>query len=79
MTDVSHHGEAPPVGEELHLPGQSIVPFLNALGVAIALVGLTLGTGVIIAGGVLFLVTLVRWIRDVVRDVDQLPADHSAH
>ncbi len=71
--------EAPPAGEEVHLPGPSIVPFLNAVGIALALVGLTVSIVLTIAGLVLFLVTTIRWIRDVVRDVDELPADHAAH
>ena len=33
--------EAPPVGEELHLPGPSLIPVINATGVALSLVGLT--------------------------------------
>jgi hypothetical protein len=68
--------EAPPVGEELHLPGPSIIPALNAAGIAIALVGLTFHWVLIVAGGLLFLGTTVRWIRDVVRDVDALPLEH---
>jgi hypothetical protein len=67
---------APPTGEELHLPGPSIIPLLNAVGLAVALVGLTVGLVLIIAGGALFLVTTVRWIRDTIHDVDQLPAEH---
>lgn len=80
MTEVvSPEIEAPPAGEELHMPGPSVVPVLNAVGIAVALVGLTVSPVLIIAGSVLFLVTLVRWIRDVVHDVAELPADHSAH
>jgi hypothetical protein len=62
--------EAPPPGEELHLPGPSVIPVLNAI------VGLTLGLAIIIGGLVLFLVTAVIWIRDTVRDIDELPLDH---
>jgi len=67
--------DAPPVGEELHLPSPSLTPVLNAAGVVIALLGLTLWRGLIVVGLLLFLVTLVLWIRDVTRDIGELPAD----
>ena len=67
---------APPHGEELHLPGGSLVPLLNAVGITVALVGLTISPILIVAGVLLFAVTTVRWIRDVIRDVDQLPLEH---
>ena len=70
------HTPAPPSGEEIHLPGPSLVPVLNAFGVAVMLVGLTTTWIFCIAGGLLFLVTLVRWIRDTVRDVGELPLEH---
>ena len=70
--------DAPPAGEEIHLPGPSLIPVLNAFGVAVALIGLTTSTVVVIAGLILFFVTLVMWVRDTRRDIDQLPLDHSA-
>ena len=80
MTDTPAIGpDAPPAGEEVHLPGPSIVPLLNAVGISFALIGLTVSIVLTILGLVLFLVTTVVWIRDVIRDVDELPADHAAH
>lgn len=76
MTDAPVQSDAPVAREELHLPGPSIIPLLNAAGIAVAIIGLTIGLAVIIAGLVLFLVTTVVWIRDTVRDIDELPADH---
>jgi hypothetical protein len=70
--------EAPPVGEELHLPSPSLVPILNAVGVVLALLGLTIWRGLLVVGLLLFAFTLVRWIRDVTRDIGELPADHRA-
>jgi hypothetical protein len=67
--------DAPPVGEELHLPSPSLTPLLNATGVALALLGLTIWRGLIVVGLLLFLVTLVLWVRDVTRDIGELPAD----
>jgi hypothetical protein len=69
---------APPVGEELHLPNPSLVPFLNAIGVALALVGLTVTLLFTWVGLVIFIVTLVFWIRDNRRDISDLPAEHRA-
>jgi hypothetical protein len=33
--------DVPPVGEEIHLPGPSILPLLTAVGITLALVGFT--------------------------------------
>lgn len=68
--------EAPPVGEEIHLPGPSLVPLLNAVGVALFLVGLTSGRIWILVGTVMFLVTTVLWIRNTQHDISELPAEH---
>jgi len=68
--------DAPPVGEELHLPGSSLLPFLNAIGVALALVGLTITLLFTVIGLIIFFVTLVLWIRDSRRDISDLPAEH---
>ncbi|MDQ6914471.1 MAG: hypothetical protein M3155_01510 [Actinomycetota bacterium] len=68
--------EAPPVGEEVHLPGPTPVPALMALGIAVALVGVTTTWLLSVIGGILALVCLVVWIRDVRRDVDELPLEH---
>ncbi len=77
MTEsTSHDVDAPPAGEELHLPGPSIVPFLNALGLSLVLVGLTTWWVYSALGGLLFLWTTVRWIADTRRDIDALPLEH---
>jgi cobalamin biosynthesis Mg chelatase CobN len=77
---AAHDPDAAPAGEELHLPDPSLIPILNAAGVALALVGLTITYYLTAVGGLLLLVTLVIWIRDVTHDISELPADHrSAH
>ena len=70
--------DAPPAGEEIHLPGPSLIPVVNAFGVAIALVGLTTWTILVIIGLAIFVVSTVLWVRDTRRDIDALPLDHSA-
>jgi heme/copper-type cytochrome/quinol oxidase subunit 1 len=73
---MAREQEAPPRGEELHLPGPSYVPFFNAAAVALALIGLTTTLLFTVAGGIVFLVTTLKWARDVGRDVDELPLEH---
>jgi hypothetical protein len=67
--------EIPPVGEEIHLSGPSILPMLTALGITIALVGVTLNLILVIGGGLLTLGCVVRWIADTRHDIDELPLD----
>ena len=73
---MQDRNEAPPTGEELHLPGSSVVPLLNAAGLGIALVGLTSSPVYIVAGLALFFYTLILWIRDTRRDIAELPLEH---
>ncbi len=73
---AEHDTDAPPAGEALHLPDPSLVPILNAAGIALALVGLTITYYLTAVGGLLFLVTLVKWIRHVTHDISELPAEH---
>ena len=67
--------EVPPVGEELHLPGPSILPVLTALGITLALVGVTTFIELTIFGGLLTIYCLIRWIKDTRREIDELPLD----
>ena len=67
--------EVPPVGEEIHLPGPSILPVLTAIGVTLALVGVTTSLILVIGGSVLTLGCVGRWIADTRREVDELPLD----
>jgi type IV secretory pathway TrbD component len=70
---------APPVGEEIHMPAPSILPLINAAGLALAIVSLTLTWWLVGFGLIVFAVTSIRWIRDVRRDIAELPLDHSHH
>jgi hypothetical protein len=67
--------EIPPVGEEIHLPGPSILPLLTAAGVTLALVGITTIWEVSVVGAILTIVCVLRWIGDTRRDIDELPLD----
>jgi hypothetical protein len=71
-----HAGQAPPVGEEIHLPGPTILPLVMAIGITLIVVGTTLSWFISGIGGVIFVVVVVRWIRDTRRDVAALPEQH---
>jgi len=70
------HPEAPPAGEDIHLPGPSLQPLLLCVGVTVMLIGVTIGLFLVVAGGLLALVTLIAWIRDARREFQDLPAEH---
>jgi hypothetical protein len=61
--------------EEIHLPGPSVVPMFTAAGITMALVGLILSWPFVAAGGLITFIAVVVWIRDVRRDIEELPTD----
>ena len=67
--------EVPPVGEEIHLPGPSILPVLTAVGITLMLVGITTFIELTVIGGAADDRCVVRWIKDTRREVDELPLD----
>jgi hypothetical protein len=67
--------ELPPVGEEIHLPGPTVLPILTALGITLLLVGVTTFFELSVLGGLLTLGCALRWIKDTRREVDELPLD----
>jgi hypothetical protein len=67
--------DAPPVGEEIHLPGPTILPLLTALGITLMLVGVTTFIEFTIIGAILTVGCVVRWIKDTRREIDELPLD----
>jgi Flp pilus assembly protein TadB len=71
--------QTPPSGEEIHLPGPTLLPFAMAIGITLMVIGTTITWLISIVGAIIFLVTLARWVRDTRRDVAELPEDHGAH
>jgi len=69
---------AAPAGEQIHLPEPSLLPFLNAIGLALAIIGIPISLIIVVPGLVLFLVTAAIWIGKTRREMDELPLDHSA-
>jgi hypothetical protein len=68
--------EIPPAGEEIHLPGPTILPLLTAAGITLAVVGITLSKILLVGGVILTIVCVIRWIMDTRREIDELPLDH---
>jgi ABC-type phosphate transport system permease subunit len=68
--------EIPPAGEEIHIPGPSIQPFLLAIAITMIVIGLTFHTVVLIGGIVLSVVVIAAWIRDARHELASLPAEH---
>jgi hypothetical protein len=68
--------QTPPVGEEIHLPGPSLLPLMVAIGVTAIVIGTTLGWWLSIVGLILFVASAGIWIRDTRRDIEDLPEDH---
>jgi hypothetical protein len=74
MTEVPQ--TPPPVGEELHIPGPSILPFFTAIAITLIVIGTTINWLFSILGLVMFVVVVGRWIRDTRRDIAALPEEH---
>ena len=79
MSEEEQLNGNPPVGEEIHMPPPSILPLINAAGLALAIISITFSWYLVAIGAVIFLWTTVRWIGDVRRDIAALPLDHSHH
>ena len=72
----SEHIPASPVGEEIHMPAPSLLPIVNAAGLALAIVAITLSWVVVGIGLAIFLVSTVIWIAKARQELDELPAEH---
>jgi hypothetical protein len=69
----------PPVGEEIHLPGGSILPLAVAIGITLTVIGTTVWWVWSLLGFIIFVIATALWVRDTRRDVDALPEDHHHH
>lgn len=67
--------DVPPTGEEVHLPGPSLLPLLTAVGITLTLIGITTYIELTVIGLILTVVVVLRWIRDTRRDIDEMPLD----
>ena len=78
--------QVPPVGEEIHLPGPSILPVLTAVGITLTLIGIMVILLVmnwrlaIVAFTVLPLIVLItQWFRKNVRESYRIVRGWIAH
>jgi Flp pilus assembly protein TadB len=76
MSDLEDTRGVPPAGEDVHMPAPSALPLINAAALAIAIVALTISWWVVAGALLVFLATAIRWIRDVRRDIADLPLEH---
>ena len=76
MNDSDHPGPAPPAGEELHLPGPSLLPLLTAVAITLIVVGTTISLILSIVGVVFLVIVVWRWVGDTRRDIGELPEEH---
>ena len=67
--------DGPVVREEIHLPGNSVLPMFTAIGITLALAGLILSTWIVVAGLLITVVSIVRWVGVVGREVKSLPTE----
>jgi hypothetical protein len=75
MSELEHR-PVPPAGEEIHMPEPSLIPLVNSAALAIAIVSITLTWYIVALAGIVFLITTVKWIADVRRDIQALPLEH---
>jgi len=67
--------DPPPVGEEIHLPGPTILPLVTAVGITLTLVGITTMIELTIIGGVITIWCVYRWIKTTREEIAELPLD----
>ena len=76
MAEERANGSLAPPSETVHLPGPTYLPVLVAAFTTIALVGIVLNWIVFGIAMAVVLFCIVRWVRDVRRDIADLPLEH---
>ena len=76
MNDSEHPSQAPPAGEQLHLPGPSIKPFITAIAITLIVIGTTINILLSIFGLIVLVIVVAMWIGDTRRDIAELPEEH---
>jgi len=71
--------QVPPAGEEIHLPGPSLLPLMTAVGITLTLVGITTMIVLTIVGGIITVICVFRWVRSTQHEIDELPLDAPPH
>jgi Flp pilus assembly protein TadB len=76
VNEADHPAQAPPAGEEIHLPGPSILPLLAAIAITLTVVGTTISLVISAFGLIALVIIVIRWVNDTRRDVAELPEEH---
>jgi Flp pilus assembly protein TadB len=76
LSESEHPAPAPPAGEEVHLPGPSILPLLAAVAITLIVVGTTISLIISVVGLVALVIIVWRWVGDTRRDIANLPEEH---
>jgi hypothetical protein len=76
VTEGDHPVQAPPAGEEIHLPGPSIKPFMCAIALTLIVIGTTIDLIFSAVGLVALVIIVILWVQDTRRDVAELPEEH---
>jgi membrane protein implicated in regulation of membrane protease activity len=67
---------APPAGEEIHIPGPTILPLMAAIAITLIVVGTTIDWIFSAVGAIALVLIVIRWVRDTRRDIAALPEEH---
>jgi hypothetical protein len=62
-------------GEQIHLPGPSLIPLATAAGITVALVGLIMTWWITAAGLAVTVIAIARWISVVREEIGELPTE----
>ncbi len=80
MSGVSGTGpedRVPPPGEEIHLPGPSLLPFLSAAAITGIVIGTTIWWVWSAVGALVLVICVFKWVSETSRDVESLPDEHT--
>jgi len=61
--------------EQIHLPGNTLLPLYTALSVTLTLLGLILSWPIVAVGGALTALSVFFWIRAATREYEALPRE----
>jgi hypothetical protein len=61
--------------EQIHLPGNTLLPLYTALGITLALLGLILSWPFVAAGGAVTALCVYAWIKAAAHDYERLPRE----
>ncbi len=76
MSAYEPQDETPPAGEDIHLPGPTLLPIISAAAITLIVIGTTIWWVYSALGGIVLIICVFRWVSDTSRDVAALPEEH---